>query len=162
MSGDDKNNPYAAPKADIASSPLLINGPGSPVKAVLIGAASCIAVQVVVGIMFFALGGIDIKDGQAQIPQPLYALGVLLSIPVNAWAGAKTAHIANAGEYRWAALAGLLVTGFLIALNSIGGHKPDGYEIALDMLDHLLTVPAFLGGAWWKLRHDQPVPVSPH
>ena len=155
MSGDDKNNPYAAPKADIASSPLLINGPGSPVKAVLIGAASCMAVQVVVGIMFFALGGIDIKDGQAQIPQPLYALGVLLSIPINAWAGAKTASIANAGEYRWAALAGLLVTSVMFTINGMSGHKPDGYETALDVLDHLLTVPAFLGGAWWKLRADR-------
>lgn len=159
MSGDDKNNPYAAPKADIANSPLLINGPGSPVKAVLAGAASCIAVQIVVGIVFFAVAGIELRDGQAQISQPLYALGVLLSIPINAWAGAKTARIANTGEYRWAALAGLLVTGFLIALNSIGGQKPDGYEIALDMIDHVLTVPAFLGGAWWKLRHDQhPLP----
>ena len=105
MSGDDKNNPYAAPKADIASSPLLVNGPGAPVKAVLIGVLACIAMQIVAGLILFALGGVEMRDGEAQVPQALYAFGVLLSIPINVWAGAKTARIANVGEYRWAALA---------------------------------------------------------
>ena len=162
MSGDDKNNPYAAPKADIASSPLLVNGPGAPVKAVLIGVLACIAMQIVAGLILFALGGVEMRDGEAQVPQALYAFGVLLSIPINVWAGAKTARIANVGEYRWAALAGLLVVGVMVAINGMSGHKADGYETALDILDHLLTVPAFLGGAWWKLRHDQPAPVLPH
>ena len=152
----EQRNPYATPEARVADRR---RQPGSPYKAVALGALTDLGGTFLFSILLVFAWGIaqspDVATGEAITVDPWYSwVGSIGGCGFSVLGGYVCAYIAGQSEYTLGAILAVIVVVLGMLLFGTGG-----YDFGMTIFLNATTVVAVMVGAWiGKKRNRRPMP----
>ena len=155
------DDPFKPPETDSSQNPLPPAGPGSPLRAVLMGLAVDIGGTTVLGLVIGALYGLqlqgqglsesEMKDAMTHMPHDsaLYVLGILLGALMSVAGGYVCARIVRRNEFR----TGFVMAGCSVLFGILSSAADDPADMLL--LFTLATIACNLLGVKFGAEHNR-------